>query len=57
MTVEQIATDVVKTSAKLTETVLTKIWTVVEAASEKKSPSEYLSPKGIQAMQGKAPKG
>jgi hypothetical protein len=50
----QIATDVTKKTLQTAETALRKVWSIMDAASEKKAPSEVLSQKGIQAMQGKS---
>lgn len=47
------AVDVARTGLSLTETIIKKAWTLLEAAVEKQAPSEYLSEKGIRAMQGK----
>lgn len=49
----QAAADVARTGLSLAETVIKKVWTLLEAAVEKQAPSEYLSEKGIRAMQGK----
>lgn len=49
----QTATDAAKTGLNLGETAVKKVWTLLEAAVEKQSPSEYLSEKGIRAMQSK----
>lgn len=37
------------------ESLLRKAWTILDAAAEKKPPSEYLKPQAIAAMQGKKP--
>ena len=52
-TVVDKATDVTKTSLKLAESAIKKVWSIMDAASQKRSPSEYLSQQGINAMQGK----
>lgn len=46
-------TDVTKTTLKIAETIAKKAWSIIDAASQKKAPSEYLSPQAIQSMQGK----
>ena len=46
------ATDAVKTGTKLMEATLKKAWSVLDAASEKKPPSEVLSKKAVKAVQG-----
>lgn len=48
-----VAADVTKTGLKLAESAIKKAWSIMEAASEKQAPSEYLSQQGINAMQGK----
>lgn len=52
-TTAQTATDSAKAGLKPAETAVKKVWTFLEAAVEKQSPSEYLSEKGIRAMQSK----
>jgi len=47
------AVDVTKTGLKVVEGALKKTWSMMEAASEKRGPSEYLSQQGMSAMQGK----
>lgn len=49
---EKAVTDTISTTLKLTEAALKKVWSVLDAASEKKPPSEYLSPNAIKAIQG-----
>ena len=51
--VEKIVTDIVRTTAKVVETGVKKAWSIIDAAVEKKAPSEALSKKGIGAIQGK----
>jgi len=43
----------VKSGARGAETLLRKVWSLIDAASEKKMASEVLSPKAIGAIQGK----
>jgi len=50
----QLSTDLVKTTAKLAEVGLKKVWSIMDAASEKRPPSEYLSQNAIKAIQGVA---
>lgn len=38
---------------KKTEQLLKKVWSVMDAAAEKQTPSQYLSDAGIKAIQGK----
>ncbi len=49
----QTATDVTKATLKTAETVVKKAWSLMDAASEKKAPGEYLSPKAVNSVQGK----
>lgn len=37
---------------KKTEQLLKKVWSVMDAAAEKQTPSQYLSDAGIRAIQG-----
>jgi hypothetical protein len=46
-------TDVAKTTTRLVDASVRKAWSILEAASEKKSPSEYLSQNAMRAIQGK----
>jgi hypothetical protein len=43
----------VEKGARLVETSMKKAWSILEAAAEKQSPSQYLSPKAVNAIQGK----
>jgi hypothetical protein len=52
-TATKAATDVVNQTMKVTETAIKKAWSIMEAATEKHSPSEYLSKKAVNSMQGK----
>lgn len=52
-----VATDVVKTTVKVAEAAVKKAWSIIDAASQKHTPSEYLSPQAIQSMQGKTKQG
>ena len=49
-----IAKAAVDTTTKLAETAIKKAWSILDAASEKKPPSEYLSQNAIKAIQGYA---
>jgi hypothetical protein len=46
-------TDVAQKSVKEGVNLVKKAWSIMEAASEKKTPQEYLSPKAISSIQGK----
>ncbi len=52
---EKAATDAAVTGIKTVEKGLRAVWSMMDAASEKKSPSQVLSPQGIQAIQGNPP--
>ena len=54
---EKTVADAAQTSVKVVDAGLKKIWSVVDAAGERKAPSEMLSPKAIGAIQGKPPSG
>ena len=47
-------TDVVRTGTKIAEAGIKKAWSILDAASEKKPPSEVLSQKAVRAIQGQA---
>jgi hypothetical protein len=53
----QMTSDVVKTGVKVTEAAVKKAWSIMDAASEKRAPSEYLSQHAIKAIQGIAQPG
>ncbi|MCU0484562.1 MAG: hypothetical protein MUC85_00495 [Anaerolineales bacterium] len=40
-------------AAKVVETGMQKAWSILDAASEKRAPGEYLSQKAVNAIQGK----
>lgn len=46
------ATAVTKSSVKESINLVKKAWSIMDAASEKKQPSDYLSPKTIKSIQG-----
>jgi hypothetical protein len=48
----KVVLDTTNTITKITETSLKKAWSILDAASEKKPPSEMLSKKAIRAVQG-----
>ena len=51
-TIAKTASDAAGSSLKMAETTVKKTWSILDAAIEKKPPSEYLSQSGIKAMQG-----
>lgn len=46
-------TDVAKKGVKEGVNLVKKAWSIMEAASEKKTPREFLSPRAINSIQGK----
>jgi hypothetical protein len=56
--VEKLVTDAaVKTGQRVekgVEGLMRKAWSVMEAASEKKAPSQYLSDRAVRSIQGEA---
>lgn len=44
--------DVVSRTVNLVDSTMKKIWSILDAATEKESPSKYLSPRGISSIQG-----
>ena len=56
MTLESIASkgskEVIDQAKNLSETTVRKAWSILDAASEKRPPSEYLSQAGIKSIQG-----
>ena len=48
----KVSGDVVDRAKKVTETTIKKSWSILDAASEKKAPSEYLNHQAIRAIQG-----
>jgi hypothetical protein len=51
--IEKTITDAARTSVKVVESSLKKIWSMLDAAGEKKPPSEILTPKAISSIQGR----
>jgi hypothetical protein len=47
------AKDTTRQAVGAVEAMVKKAWSVLEAAAEKQSPSEYLSPRAVSAIQGK----
>jgi hypothetical protein len=46
--------DVVEKGTRLVETGIKKAWSILDSATEKKPPGEYLSKQAISAIQGKS---
>jgi len=46
------AKDAAEKTVHAVDSTLKKFWSILDAAVEKKSPGEYMSPKGISSMQG-----
>jgi hypothetical protein len=57
MPAEKVIADTVTATLKVAEAAVKKAWSLMDAASEKKPPSEYLSPNAIKAIQGIAQPG
>ena len=57
MSTEKFVADTVRTTLKVAETAVKKAWTLMDAATQKERPSEALSPRAIQAIQGGAGSG
>lgn len=53
MSVEKAVVDTVAASLKIAEAAIKKAWSLMDAATEKKPPTEVLSPNAIKAIQGK----
>ena len=51
-TAVKVAHDTTRNAVKLAEAGLKKAWSIMEAAAEKKSPSEYLSQRAVRSIQG-----
>jgi hypothetical protein len=49
----KVAADTTEATLRIGETAVKKAWSILDAATEKKSPGEILSSKAIQAIQGK----
>jgi len=49
---EKTVIDTAMTTARIVEAGLKKAWSILDAASEKKAPSEYLTQNAIRAIQG-----
>ena len=49
------ATAAAKTVVKESMNLVKKAWSIMDAATEKQPPGDYLSPKAIQSIQGKQP--
>jgi hypothetical protein len=52
MGMEKAISDATKAGLKISEGIVKKAWTILEAAAEKQRPSEYLSRDGITKIQG-----
>jgi hypothetical protein len=51
-TTKKAATDVATQTMKAADTAIKKAWSIMDAATEKQSPSEYLSQKAVNSIQG-----
>lgn len=52
MPLEKLATDTALSITKTAHHFVKEVWSKLDAASEKPKPSEYLSQRGIKAIQG-----
>lgn len=48
----KVVSDVTRTGARFVEAMAKKAWSVIDAASEKKSPNEVMSQRGVKSVQG-----
>ncbi|MBP8001777.1 MAG: hypothetical protein KA338_21170 [Chloroflexi bacterium] len=53
MSLEKTVVDTTAKSVKVAESFLKKAWSIMDAASQKETASQYLSDAGVKAMQGK----
>ena len=53
-TAAKASRDVMDSTKRVTETAIKKAWSILDAASEKKLPSEYLGQRAISAIQGRS---
>ena len=51
-TKKKAVTDVATKMMKVTDVAIKKAWSVMEAAAEKQSPSEYLGQQAVKSIQG-----
>ena len=51
-TAAKVTTDIVEKTAKVADTAIKKAWSIMEAATEKKNPSEYLGQQAVRSIQG-----
>ncbi len=52
MPLEKLVTDTALSVTQVTKTFMKEVWSRLDATAEKPRPSDYLSEKGIKAMQG-----
>jgi len=52
MPLEKFATDTAISATRIIEKFIKDVWSKLDAVSDKPRPSDYLSPKGIRAIQG-----
>jgi len=51
-TAVKAAQDTARNAVKTAESGIKKAWSIMDAAAEKKSPSEYLSQRAVRSIQG-----
>lgn len=54
-TATRAVTDGTKVAVRGAEGLVRKLWSIMDAASQKKSPTEFLSTQAIRSIQGKYP--
>ena len=54
-TAVKTVSDGTKGIVRTAENLVKKLWSIMDAASEKKAPGDYLSSKAISSIQGKRP--
>lgn len=51
----KVVSDATRAGVKFVETMAKKAWSVIDAAAEKKSPNEVISPQAVKSIQGFTP--
>ena len=55
ITAVKTVSDTTKGVVRTAETLVKKLWSIMDAASEKKAPGDFLSSQAISSIQGKRP--
>lgn len=53
MIIEDAAQDAARDAIRVADSVLRKVWSIMDAVYEKPAPSQYLKPDAVRAIQGK----